>query len=317
MDPVLANTKNKLRVSNLPDQVSKDDLRDLFAKYGPIEIIILNDNTAIVEFGNHRDARSALGALNNRPFDRKIINLEYYEEPELVELEYISSPIERSISPSGRGITPSRRSISPSRRSISPSRRSISPSRRSISPSRRSISPSRRSISQSGRSISPSRRSMSPYRRNALSYIPQISEKQYKTIKSPLTDDSLDAAVENLANVKHYAEVKHLLLPYWYHYKDEMLNIFHSEYRALGLPRWVRYDLFEFDMLLEMANKLFEDIIYENILNGQVGDEIDVDFSFILGIPLHSSDLDIGASGIWDRINNLGITMKVKFLKGG
>lgn len=127
--------------------------------------------------------------------------------------------------------------------------------------------------------------------------------------------DPLDIEVEKLAHQK-YGDDADALLFYWNHYKAKILKIFRDEYAKKEMPRWLNYELFKSDMVLEMADKLFQDIIDNKFLNGKKKSLV-IDFSFVLGVALGSSGLDTGASGIWDHINDLEINMKIRYLIGG
>jgi arginine/serine-rich splicing factor 2 len=66
-----------LRVANLPFKIQRDDLREMFEKYGDIGDIFLPTDRetgrprgfAFVRFHDKKDAEDALDALNERSFD--------------------------------------------------------------------------------------------------------------------------------------------------------------------------------------------------------------------------------------------------------
>jgi hypothetical protein len=126
--------------------------------------------------------------------------------------------------------------------------------------------------------------------------------------RDSLLYDDLDRSVEQRAEI-YDPDTRDFLLPYWYQYKDKMLKILKDNYTIV--PRWVNYETFQHDMVIDMVTELFGQIL-ANVNE----DEIEINFSHTIGIALCSDYLDIGVSGIWGALNNLDIVMIVS-LKGG
>lgn len=71
------DSMTSLRVANLPFKIQRDDLREMFEKYGDIGDIFLPTDRetgrprgfAFVRFHDKKDAEDALDALNERSFD--------------------------------------------------------------------------------------------------------------------------------------------------------------------------------------------------------------------------------------------------------
>lgn len=79
----------------------------------------------------------------------------------------------------------------------------------------------------------------------------------------------LDIAVnESAVNDYHYdPDYPAILMKYWDMYKAEMIHIFENSFPEEDIPRWVSQDVFKHDMLVDMADTLFDylsDDIHEN-----------------------------------------------------
>jgi hypothetical protein len=122
--------------------------------------------------------------------------------------------------------------------------------------------------------------------------------------------EDIDNSVEDYIRRARGENSIKFLMPYWYQCKDEMLEILQDNYPVP--PKWVNYDSFLYEMMLLMAETLFDTFLYVDTED----DMIEVNFSHIIGIALCSRYLDTGGSDIWDSINNLNIIMKVN-LRGG
>jgi hypothetical protein len=73
----------KLQVNNLPPQLSVQDLKDYFAQYGPVvEVIMINDNTAVVEYEDLSDTKYALQIGEGIIRGKRVFFEKYYETTE-------------------------------------------------------------------------------------------------------------------------------------------------------------------------------------------------------------------------------------------
>lgn len=126
--------------------------------------------------------------------------------------------------------------------------------------------------------------------------------------------DELELEVRDLTCYSYLHGLEDLLMSYWHKYRKQMTKIFKQHYDEESLPKWVNYELFKFDIEKQMALQLFEEIINNDFQNSKDGDEMDVDFSFVLGIVLCTDHLDTGCSDIWSGLNRLKILMPIKHI---
>jgi len=61
-------------VAGFSRRTNRDDLKDLFRKFGKIRDIVLKERYAFLEFDDSRDAEDAVDEMNNYEFDgRKLV----------------------------------------------------------------------------------------------------------------------------------------------------------------------------------------------------------------------------------------------------
>jgi hypothetical protein len=125
----------------------------------------------------------------------------------------------------------------------------------------------------------------------------------------------IDESVEELA--KKYNGNQYAILPYWYRYKDEIFEIFEKCYPISEIPKWVNYELFKFEILFEMAETLFTDIVDEYPSYFTHEDiTITINFSYILAIAMCSNFVR-GDDRIQDRLDYEDFYLTVTYFKGG
>jgi len=74
-----------LRVTNLSDETTEQDLREMFGQYGTVtRVYLVRDKEhnisrgfAFVTFSNRRDAEIAMNKLNGKGWDHLILNIEW------------------------------------------------------------------------------------------------------------------------------------------------------------------------------------------------------------------------------------------------
>ena len=124
----------------------------------------------------------------------------------------------------------------------------------------------------------------------------------------------LEVSVKELTGYWYCSGFEDLLMVYWHEYREQMVKIFQGHYDRESMRKYVNYELLQFDKEVEMAQQLFEEIINNDFQHSKEGDELEIDFSFVLGIALCSDHLDTGCSDIWSGIHNLKIHMPIKHL---
>jgi translation initiation factor 3 subunit G len=80
-----ADETSTVRVTNLSEETSEQDLATLFRPFGPISRIFLakdkitgdSKGFAFINFFNREDAEEAMNALNGTGFDYLILNIEW------------------------------------------------------------------------------------------------------------------------------------------------------------------------------------------------------------------------------------------------
>ena len=92
MNSTLDSYSPNLSVKNLPPSITKNNISTIFNKYGKINKIILNNNSALLTFNNLNNAALAVRSLNNTFIDdfndHKII-VEIYGEQNAIFKKYI------------------------------------------------------------------------------------------------------------------------------------------------------------------------------------------------------------------------------------
>ncbi len=63
----------KIRVGNLPENIDKKQLNELFCRYGGIRSIKLKNSFAFIKFEDRRDAQDAIDNMNDSYFKEKRI----------------------------------------------------------------------------------------------------------------------------------------------------------------------------------------------------------------------------------------------------
>ncbi|KAI8893574.1 hypothetical protein BC833DRAFT_531636, partial [Globomyces pollinis-pini] len=96
--PAIASATDKLVVSNLAPSVSQSDVRELFARIGPVRSAQLNYNqdgkskgVATVIFSKLGDAHKAYTEYHNRPLDNRPMKIELIINPDVPQIRKLNS----------------------------------------------------------------------------------------------------------------------------------------------------------------------------------------------------------------------------------
>ena len=127
--------------------------------------------------------------------------------------------------------------------------------------------------------------------------------------------DEFDQKALQIIKHPNYQAVDDALMAYYRQYKVEMLEIFEENYPRQGLPTWVNYEGLRIERLGLMIEKLFDDIMDEDLISGGPGDTATVSFNWELVIALSSANFDM--SRIDNEVFRLHIEMEVSFLELG
>eukprot|EP01016_Furgasonia_blochmanni_P032748 TRINITY_DN3379_c0_g1_i2.p4 TRINITY_DN3379_c0_g1~~TRINITY_DN3379_c0_g1_i2.p4 ORF type:complete len:102 (+),score=26.67 TRINITY_DN3379_c0_g1_i2:113-418(+) len=66
----MPSSKNtQVYVSRLPKRVTRDDLKDLFKKFGKIRDVSIKRGYAFIEFDDHHEAEEAIGEMDGRSYE--------------------------------------------------------------------------------------------------------------------------------------------------------------------------------------------------------------------------------------------------------
>jgi RNA recognition motif-containing protein len=72
--------KNKMKINDLPIDITEDELRDLLYDWGHVLYISIkiynNSANAIIEFSNNDEIDYFIEAINGTPFEKNIIHVE-------------------------------------------------------------------------------------------------------------------------------------------------------------------------------------------------------------------------------------------------
>jgi THO complex subunit 4 len=95
----LASVADKLVVSNLASTVTQNDVRELFARIGPVKQAQLNYDAngkskgiANVTFAKPGDAQKSFNEYNNRPLDNRPMKIELIINPDHAKIKQLSKP---------------------------------------------------------------------------------------------------------------------------------------------------------------------------------------------------------------------------------
>jgi THO complex subunit 4 len=96
----LASVADKLVVSNLAVTVTQNDVKELFARIGPVKSAQLNYDSngkskgvANVTFVKAGDAQKAFNEYHNRPLDNKPMKIELIINPDSAKLKHLTKPV--------------------------------------------------------------------------------------------------------------------------------------------------------------------------------------------------------------------------------